>query len=583
MKHLLFLKDGKVVPRRNSTKGQATIEAFGLNRTSLVQTRASRASQLLHQLHTWEALVTRTDRPVPNSRVARTGREVRDELGHFLSPELPFVGLARAIIAPWATQLPKRVRDVFFPRTKLEWWFDPLFDPLWSAPESHEAATRRYEAHARRSEFVGRSQWISRIVIEDFKGIEHLELKISEDTLHSDRWPWLVLLGENSTGKSSVLEAVALALGGSHYANSLGLNAADFVRRLPRGSKRTKPRAGRVRLTFASGQEDVELTFRSRSSDFQSTAHEVPLMVMGYGPVRMLPRGSVAPEDDGHGRPIRVRNLFDPSIPLTSPNSWLSSKGDVSVTEFGRVANSLRLLLPEVADDWLDRRGGRLTAEVGRVRVEVLELSAGYQSVLAMALDIYKEFRRHFKAMEIAEGVVLIDEIGEHLHPRWKKRIARDLRAVLPRVQFLVTTHDPLCLRGVTGPEVALMRRTSRGEIYGLQDLPAVEDMRVDQILASECLGLEGVYDESMDSLLEEYHQLLALTRWSRDQAARLKDLKDEVHKREILGSTHRERLLLDAIDRYVAREKDTADPRRRAGLQHELDREIDKALARRS
>jgi hypothetical protein len=579
--HLLFLADGRVVPRRASRKGETTIEAFGLNRPSLVQARAARAQQLLLQLRTWEGQATPTDRPVPKSRLARLGREVRDQLGHYMSPEFPFVAVARAVAAPWAAKLPRHVREAFFPRKRLDWWFEPLFEPLWASADAPDAAARRYEARTKKSEFVGRSQWISRIEIDDFKGIEHLDLKVSEKALHSERWPWLMLLGENSAGKSSVLEAVALALGGSAYANSLDLNAADFVRRPARGSRHKKPTIGRVKLSFASGQEDVELTFRSRSSTFDSTAHEVPLMVMGYGPVRMLPRGTVAPEDDGHGRPIRVRSLFDSSVPLSNPNSWLARKRDVSITEFGRVAHSLRALLPEAGEDWLDRTRGRLTAEVGRVRVDLLELSAGYQSVLAMALDIYREFRRHFKAMEVAEGVVLIDEIGEHLHPRWKKQITKDLRAILPRVQFLVTTHDPLCLRGVTGPEVVLMRRTSRGRIYGLQDLPAVEDMRVDQILASEFFGLDGVYDESMDRLLEEYHKLLALPRWSRKQAARLKELKDEVYEREILGSTQRERMLLDAIDRYIAREKEAAEPGVRADLRSRLDQEIDKALAR--
>src|SRR5262245_43365068 len=133
--HLLFLADGRVVPRRGSRKGETTIEGFGLNRPSLVQVRAARAKQLLLQLRTWEGQVTPTDRPVPTSRLDRIGREVRDQLSHYMSPEFPFVAVGRAIAAPWVAKLPKHVREAFFPRKRLAWWFEPLFDPMWASAE----------------------------------------------------------------------------------------------------------------------------------------------------------------------------------------------------------------------------------------------------------------------------------------------------------------------------------------------------------------------------------------------------------------------------------------------------------------
>lgn len=581
--HLIFCEDGKIVPRNGSSKGEATIETWGLNRTSLVERRAAYAGGLLEALHRWKSDVLYPRKPMTADRLKRYAAKVRDELGNYLSHEFPFVAFGRVLIAPWVADLPPKFRGALFPkRRKVNWWFEPIFESRWIDSKANAAmAVKRFAKQTQRSDFVRKSQWISRIEIDDFKGIQHLELSISEESLATDHWPWLVLLGENSTGKSSVLEAVGLALGGSDYANDLGLDADIFVRRLPEGSRGKRPRSGRVKIGFAGTDREIELTFRRGSSSFKSSADdEVPLMVMGYGSVRMLPRGKTAPERD-QGRPIRVQNLFDPSVPLNDPATWLARTNVVKLEEFGRVSHSLRPLFPGAGEEWLDRSKGELTADVGSVRVPLLSLSAGYQSTLAMALDIYKGFRRHFRAMEIAEGVVLIDELGEHLHPRWKKRIVNDLRNLLPRVQFIATTHDPLCLRGVKGKEVVLMRRTNKGKVYAITDLPPVENMRVDQILTSEFFGLDGAYEESMEHLLTEYYELLAKHTWNPKQAARLQQLRGEVHEREVLGTTQRERMLVDAIDGYLARERNASEPEERSRLRSTLDTEIEAALAR--
>ncbi len=46
-------------------------------------------------------------------------------------------------------------------------------------------------------------------------------------------------------------------------------------------------------------------------------------------------------------------------------------------------------------------------------------------------------------------GVVMIDEIDLHLHPRWQARILEDLVRIFPNVQFIVTTHSPVVVASV--------------------------------------------------------------------------------------------------------------------------------------
>lgn len=78
----------------------------------------------------------------------------------------------------------------------------------------------------------------------------------------------------------------------------------------------------------------------------------------------------------------------------------------------------------------------------------VMQLSAGYQSLIWMVFDIAYRMAvlNPAKKDKIAEtcGVVLIDEIDMHLHPKWQWNIINALRTVFPNVQFVAATHSPI-------------------------------------------------------------------------------------------------------------------------------------------
>ena len=43
-------------------------------------------------------------------------------------------------------------------------------------------------------------------------------------------------------------------------------------------------------------------------------------------------------------------------------------------------------------------------------------------------------------------GIVLIDELDMHLHPKWQWRIIAGLKATFPNVQFIAATHSPVIM-----------------------------------------------------------------------------------------------------------------------------------------
>jgi len=107
--------------------------------------------------------------------------------------------------------------------------------------------------------------------------------------------------------------------------------------------------------------------------------------------------------------------------------------------------------------------------QLGTLKVEML--SDGIRSVLAMIGDIaYRCIRLNphlgGEAPRETEGVVLIDEIDMHLHPRWQQMVVGQLREAFPKIQFIVTTHSPQVLTTVKRENIRLLGRDAEGAWY---------------------------------------------------------------------------------------------------------------------
>lgn len=90
---------------------------------------------------------------------------------------------------------------------------------------------------------------------------------------------------------------------------------------------------------------------------------------------------------------------------------------------------------------------GLLYQEGDAVR-PITDLSAGYQALIWMVLDIAYRMAvlNPFLKERIAEtrGIVLIDELDMHLHPKWQWKVIRALKGTFPNVQFIASTHSPI-------------------------------------------------------------------------------------------------------------------------------------------
>ncbi|MDH6374930.1 putative ATP-binding protein involved in virulence [Paenibacillus sp. PastF-3] len=87
-------------------------------------------------------------------------------------------------------------------------------------------------------------------------------------------------------------------------------------------------------------------------------------------------------------------------------------------------------------------------------------LSDGYRSMISMVADIAYRMTilnpfldDHLKT----HGIVLIDELDLHLHPKWQRNIVEDLKSTFPNVQFITTTHSPFIVQSLQPGELLLL------------------------------------------------------------------------------------------------------------------------------
>ncbi|CAM0557642.1 DNA replication and repair protein RecF [Vreelandella titanicae] len=155
-------------------------------------------------------------------------------------------------------------------------------------------------------------------------------------------------------------------------------------------------------------------------------------------------------------------------------------------------------------------------------------LSDGLRCVLALVADIAQKavkLNPHLgqDVLQKTKGVVLIDELDLHLHPRWQKRVIEDLRTTFPEIQFICTTHSPFLIQALrSGEELLVLDGQPTAQLANkplkeiAEGIMGVENSetsrRYDEMkkTGTEYLELLDKAEQSPDDKLESYKQKLA-------------------------------------------------------------------------
>ncbi len=113
-------------------------------------------------------------------------------------------------------------------------------------------------------------------------------------------------------------------------------------------------------------------------------------------------------------------------------------------------------------------------------------LSDGQRILLTLVGDIAKRANTlnpdlGDEVSRLTPGIILIDELDLHLHPKWQRRIIHDLKQTFPLIQFIATTHSPQLIGEALPSEIRILAdgkvfTTSRS--YGLDSSRVLEEIQ---------------------------------------------------------------------------------------------------------
>jgi predicted ATPase len=513
--HLVFLTEGSVASE--TYQGITTIEVFGLNRAQLISNRKA----LYHSLSAqFAASIKRLGK-----EGIREDNELRQALDENLSPAKPYTALRRQFIKQWLHEVGIIDWTEFLASaSKKRRLVSAKQRNITSgkyARRSKRHATYSVEKTKQTEAYYSGAKRIERIEIRNFKAIQNLVLTFPSG--QSEREPWLMIIGENGCGKSSILQAVGLALMGERHIKELGLNARRYVRAKAKGGK------GFVKVHLTNIPEPIVLSFSKKSRYFRVEPKDPKVLLLGYGATRLLPHHTA--EKISRAKYIRIKNLFVPTAPLNDAEVWLSNTKRVPRKRFLNVEKALQDLLMLDKTARFSRSRGVVSVKTSDGPIKLHDLSDGFQSVVAMCADIMISLLERWNDMQVAEGIVLLDEIEGHLHPSWKIEIVDRLRRCFPRVTFLATTHDPLCLKGLNESEVVVLRRDDSYRVRSMSSVPEFDDLRADQILTDpQLFGLRSTIGKTPQAI-NRYSELMKKRRKSSEEKLEIQQLRGQLNK----------------------------------------------------
>lgn len=228
--------------------------------------------------------------------------------------------------------------------------------------------------------------------------------------------------------------------------------------------------------------------------------------------------------EDRENREQKARNTFAFELP-----------------ELHAIRQAISRLMPEFANPRSAHPAGLMVdwtvgSVVKQLRIE--QLSDGYRTTLAMLMDIAARMAEANPASSdplATEGVILIDEVDLHLHPGWQQRILPDLMRAFPNVQFIVTTHSPQVVSTVKPESLRVIDWD--GEQAKLVPVDFSLGAESQQML-TEVLGVQPRSPVEIVQQLQEYQQLVADNQWTSPRALELRRRLDEwgaEHEPELL------------------------------------------------
>lgn len=415
------------------------------------------------------------------------------------------------------------------------------------------------------------------IELHNFRLFDNIQVKF-DDTL-------TVLIGENGAGKTALLESIAKAL--MFYTKNIRNNTVT-----PKLSSIYAPTD--IRYGKSEMQTNLTLSYQKElykwditQNDLKKNAVLTPLdslnrfidaaqlsineqlsIVAFYQNSRLYTNGqSPSPKTTQAKTYTALDNALEGGTlsfkTFVEWYIWQEQIEQFDKTLTNTVLNTVRTAICAILNDdmgdlykqiYIDPtefNNPRLIIEKGKDKIEVNQLSSGEKSLLVLVSDLARRLALanplSKNPLKEGQGIVLVDEIDLHLHPRWQRAVIPKLLDIFPKIQWVITTHSPFIIAAehVTPENAFLLTEdadTKKKVVISIQDLgKQTEGLEPNRIL-KEIMNVP-LRNKETETSIEDLSSLLNLDDFDKLETQKLyNDLLEQLGKQDpfIVRAAHR-------------------------------------------
>ena len=368
--------------------------------------------------------------------------------------------------------------------------------------------------------------YFERTEIQNFKGVEKMKLEFSSGVN--------LLIGNNGVGKTTVLEALALSM--QNYFNrmngitkkSIKKNDVHFTSNLVGDASQhrvySNPTVIKSKINLDSMEYSSEISREDETNatrtkyvgkELAATGREllnsqtkILPVICYFSTSRVVDTQKASTSSVGknklNDRRCGYMDCLNATLDRKALTDWAFKmamaeyKKGMPIAEYEAFKKAVGTFMQKMND--LDeiplveytRDFEDITYTENGKTMLVNYLSAGYQSLLWMLMEI--SFRIALLNPEMsdysqAEGIVLIDEIDMHLHPRWQWKILDALHSSFPKAQFIAATHSPIIISSFRDAKLLSIGQN------GVEELSGAYAYSIDDVVAYK-QGSSGIPQE---------------------------------------------------------------------------------------
>ena len=356
---------------------------------------------------------------------------------------------------------------------------------------------------------------INSMKISNFKHFKSLKIDFSKQIN--------IVIGQNALGKTTLLQALTLGL--------LGENSPDEETNY---SKYIKENEKESQINIYYGDKKVKevkifKTRRNIPNDYYRP------FILAYGSnffANYIDSDAIVQKmlNESIERDFAHTIFLEHTDKFWNPLSVLRN---LEISEHPKAEDKKNIIF-EVLNSFLEAEEYKLIADNktrfyfikkdNNQKLNLSQLSEGYRSNVLLITDMLIKILGTGREPKTVNAVVLIDEFDKHLHPRWQSRLVKKLTDTFPKIQFIMTTHNPMSILDRESNEITILKEEN-GEIKAIQKRVGTKKIGISTILL-EYFGVETTVSKTMRDNLNDFTKLKLKDSLNKEEEQKIEKLE---------------------------------------------------------